>query len=143
MSQSPIEVAKAWVLAYNAKDWDALTATTASDIVYDEVATQRVLHGSSDYVAAAKGWATAFPDSQATFGLTHATGDTVTLELTWRGTHLGPLQTPNGDVPATNKKIEIRACLVITVADQKVRAARQYFDMVTMLTQLGLSAAGV
>jgi len=141
--QSPIDTAKAWVLAYNAKDWNALTGVTASDIVYDEVATQRVLHGSSDYVAAAKGWAVAFPDSRATFGEAHVGGDTVIFELTWRGTHLGPLQTPTGDVPATNKKIDIRACLVVTVAAQKVHAARHYFDMVTMLTQLGLNAAAV
>ena len=43
--QSPIDVAKTWVLAFNTKNWDALDAASASDIVYDEVGTQRVIHG--------------------------------------------------------------------------------------------------
>jgi steroid delta-isomerase-like uncharacterized protein len=141
--QSPVDAATTWVLAFNAKNWDALNAATASDIVYDEVGTQRVIQSGSDYLAASKGWAVAFPDAQATFDQAYASGDTAILEVTWRGTHLGPLQTPTGAIPATNKKIEIRACLIVTVTDQKVRAARHYFDMVTMLTQLGLSAAGV
>jgi steroid delta-isomerase-like uncharacterized protein len=143
MSQSSIDAAKAWILAFNAKDWDALDAASAPDITYDEVGTQRVIQGSSDYLAASKGWATAFPDAHATFGEAYASGDTAILEVTWRGTHLGPLQTPAGAVPATSKSIEIRACLVATVADQRVRMARHYFDMVTMLAQLGLSTAAV
>jgi len=141
--QSPIDAAKAWVLAFNAKNWDALSGASTLDIVYDEVGTQRVIHGRSDYVAASKGWAIAFPDAHGTIGQTYASGDTATLEMTWRGTHLGPLQTPTGAVPPTNKKIEIRACLIVTVADQKVQTVRHYFDMVTMLTQLGVNAAGV
>ena len=138
--QAPIEVAKAWMTAYNTKDWNALNDVSAPDVVYDEVGTQRVIRGIADYLAASKEWAGAFPDSKATFGDAHASGDTAVLEVTWRGTHTGPLQTPAGAVPATHKTIEIRACLVVTVADGRVRTARHYFDMVTMLTQLGIGA---
>ena len=140
MSQGPIEIAKAWISAYNAKDWNALNDVSAPDIVYDEVGTQRVIRGRSDYLSASKGWASAFPDSAATFGGSQASGDTAVLEVTWRGTHTGSLQTPTGSVPATHKPIEIRACLVVAVAEGKVQTARHYFDMVTMLTQLGQTA---
>jgi steroid delta-isomerase-like uncharacterized protein len=67
-------------------------------------------------------------------------GNTVTLELTWRGTHTGPLQTPTGALPPSGKTIGIRACQVVEVADGKVQAVRHYFDMATLLQQLGAFA---
>ena len=66
-------------------------------------------------------------------------GDTVVLELTWRGTHKGPLQTPTGQIAATGKPIEIEACQVYRIADGKPQSMRQYFDMATMLQQLGVT----
>ncbi len=139
---SAIDVARAWVRAYNAKDWDALDRAITPDFVYDEVGTQRVIRGRADYLAASKGWAQAFPDSQGEFGPSYASGDKASPEVRWRGTHSGPLVTPNGAIPPTGRTIEVRACVVVTVADQKVRVARHYFDMVTMLSQIGV-AAGV
>jgi predicted ester cyclase len=95
-----------------------------------------------DVIAAWKGWATAFPDSKATFDASHVSGNTVILEVTWRGTHTGPLESPTGDIPATGKTIEMRACQVVDAAGGRARSIRQYLDMATMMTQLGLTAAG-
>ena len=64
-------------------------------------------------------------------------GNTVTLELTWRGTHKGPLLTPTGALPPTGRTIEIRACQVVDVAEGKVVGIRHYFDMALLLEQLG------
>jgi predicted ester cyclase len=80
-------------------------------------------------------------DSRATFDSVQVAGNTIVLELTWRGTHRGPLQTPTGQIPATNKPIEIRACQVVEVKDGKVQLVRHYFDMATMLAQLGVGPA--
>ena len=143
MSQSLIDAAKASILAYNDKDWDAVSGVLASDIEYDEVATGRTLNGPADVMAAWKGWATAIPDSTATFAATHVSGNTVIFELTWRGAHTGPLQTPAGTIPATGKKIDIRALQIVEVAPNgKTRLVRHYFDMATMLAQLGIGAVG-
>jgi limonene-1,2-epoxide hydrolase len=51
------------------------------------------------------------------------------------------LRAPTGEVAATGKKIEIRACQVIEVANDKVQAMRQYFDLMTMMQQLGVVSA--
>jgi steroid delta-isomerase-like uncharacterized protein len=85
-----------------------------------------------------KGWATAMPDSKATFTSETASGNTVVLEMTWRGTHKGPLKTPAGDIPATGKPFEMRACQVIDVVNDKVKSVRHYFDMGGLLKQLGV-----
>jgi steroid delta-isomerase-like uncharacterized protein len=141
MSQTLIDAAKAPVIAYNNKDWDAVKRVIGANYLYDEVATHRVVRGVADVIALWQGWAAAFPDSKATFEATHVSGNTVVLEVTWRGTHTGALRTPGGDIAATGRKIEIRACQVCDVADGTAQRMRQYFDMATLFTQLGVSAA--
>ena len=141
MAQSVVDTAKAQITAYNQKDWNAVTAVLAPECVYDEVGTQRRIPGINDILTAWRGWATALPDSNATFDNVSVSGNTVTLELTWRGTHKGSLQTPTGALPPSGKKIELRACQVVEVADGKVQAVRHYFDMATLLQQLGAFSA--
>ncbi|MBI3490931.1 MAG: ester cyclase [Acidobacteria bacterium] len=133
-----IDTAKAPIIAYNEKDWDAVKAAVAPGFLYDEVGTQRKAQGINDVLTTWRGWATAIPDSKATFHSSVVSGNTVVLEVTWRGTHTGPLQTPDGEIAATGKKIEIRACQVIEVANDKAQAMRHYFDMTTLMQQLGV-----
>src|SRR5712691_9796882 len=139
--QSLADIAKAPIIAYNDKNWDAVRAAVAPSFVYDESAARRKVQGVDDVLGLWRGWAAAFPDSKATFHNVSTSGNTVLLEVTWRGTHNGTLQAPTGEIAATGKKIEIRACQVIEVANDKVQAMRQYFDLMTMMQQLGAVSA--
>jgi steroid delta-isomerase-like uncharacterized protein len=134
-----IDSAKASLLAYNEKNWGAVKASLTPDVVYDEVATGRKVQGIDQTITIWQGWATAFPDSKATFNSAFASGNTVVLELMWQGTHKGPLQMPKGPIPPTGKRIEIRACNVMELEGEKVKLQRQYFDIATMMQQLGLA----
>ena len=136
--KSILETAKSWTVAYNDKNWEAGKEALAPDMLYEEIATQRRIKGAEEVLAAWKGWAKAYPDSKGSFDKETLSGNTVVLEVTWRGTHTGPLQLPGKELAPTGKKIEIRACQVVEVAGDKVQAVRQYFDMVTMLRQLGV-----
>jgi len=138
--KSPIDVAKAPILAYNEKDWEGLRAAITPGFVLDEVGTQRKIQGVNDVIAAFRCWARALPDSRATFDAALTSGNTVVLEVTWRGTHTGPLQTPRGELAATGKTFEVRACQVVEIANEKAQAMRHYFDMTTLLQQLGVSS---
>jgi steroid delta-isomerase-like uncharacterized protein len=135
---SPVDAAKASITAYNEKDWDRVKESVTPTVVYDEVATQRRVSGAKEVIDTWKAWARAIPDSKATFDREVASGNTVTLEGTWRGTHKGPLQTPNGDIAPTGRTIELRAVEVVDVADGKATSIRHYFDMATLMDQLGL-----
>jgi len=136
-----IEIAKASVTAYNKKDWNELRNLLAADTVYDEKATNRRLEGLGQIIEALQGWAQAFPDSKGTFIREFASNDTAILELVWKGVHTGPLQTPTGAIPASNKPIEVPACEVFRVEGGKVRAMTHYFDMLTLLNQIGVTGA--
>ena len=132
-----IEIAKASVTAYNDKNWSKAKDTLAPDAVYDEKATHRRIQGAGEIIEAWQGWAKAFPDSKATFIREFASGDTAVLELVWKGVHTGPLQTPTGAIPASNKPIEVPACEVFRIEGEKIKSASHYFDMLTLLKQIG------
>ena len=143
--QAMIEAAKTMIIAYNDKNWERAKAAITSDFLYDEVATGRRIEGADETLAAWKGWAQAFPDSKASFDRSYVAGnDTVVLELTWRGTHKGPLGTAMGNIAATGKSIEVRALAIVELKGEQARSQRQFFDMATLLQQIGLkwSATG-
>jgi len=138
-----IEIAKASITAYNEKDWSKAKDTLAADAVYDEKGTHRRIQGAGEIIDAWRGWAKAFPDSKATIVREIASGDTAVFELVWKGVHTGPLQTPTGTIPASNKPIEMPACQVVQVEGGKIKSASHYFDMLTMLTQIGATKSAV
>lgn len=134
-----IKIAKAGTEGYNDKDWGAVRETLAPGFVYDEVATGRKVKGVEQVLDVWRGWAKAFPDSRATFEEPLVDGNTVVQRLRWRGTHSGPLSLPTGEILPTNKKIDFRACQIYRIEGGKAKEMRQYFDLTTMLTQLGVA----
>jgi SnoaL-like polyketide cyclase len=54
------------------------------------------------------------------------------------GTHTAPLQSPAGEVPATNRQLRGRGVQIFRVEGDAVADTRLYYDQVDVLTQLGL-----
>jgi steroid delta-isomerase-like uncharacterized protein len=137
--QNLTNIAKGLIEAYNDRNWDKAKANLTPDFIYDEVATSRRITGADETLEVWKGWAQAFPDSKGTFQGSHVTDDgAVVLELTWAGTHQGSLQTPNGPIGPTGRRIEVRACAIVEITGEKARTQRHYFDMATLLRQIGV-----
>ena len=142
MSQhSLIDIAKSPNIGYGKKDWKAVRASVAPGVLYDEIATHRKMKGVDPFLETLQGWAKAFPDSKPIHHHAISSGTTVVLELTWHGTHTGPLQTPGGNIAATGKPIEIPACMIVEIGEGKAKSIRHYFDMATLMQQLGISKA--
>lgn len=135
---TPLQAAKAPVEAYNDKNWHRLRSVVTPDFVYEEVATQRRLEGVDSVLACWQAWARAFPDSKATFDQEFVSERVVVLEVTWCGTHTGLLELPGGPVAPTNRPIRLQSCQVLALRNGKARSIRQYFDIATLLQQLGM-----
>lgn len=60
------------------------------------------------------------------------------LEVTWTGTHTGPLDGPAGTVAPTGKKQTTRSGWVMEFESGRVKSSRHYFDMLSFLQQLGV-----
>jgi steroid delta-isomerase-like uncharacterized protein len=138
MAQRAEDVARESVEAYNAGDFDRLRSLLADDFYEEELATQRRLEGADARVEAARAWKQAFPDEHGTITGAYTRGNTVALELTWVGTQSGPMATPDGqELPPSNKRITVKSVEVIEVEDDKVKVLRHYFDLMTLLQQIG------
>ncbi len=76
------------------------------------------------------------PDVKGTVTNALASGNSVVLEITWEGTQTGPLETPDGTIPASGKRAVTPATWVFDFEGDKIKESRQYFDMVTFLSQI-------
>ena len=138
MATSPEDVARESVESYNAGDFDRLRSLLADDFYEEELATQRRLEGADARVEAAQTWKRAFPDEHGTITGVYTSGNTLAIELTWEGTQSGPIATSDGqELPPSNKRIKVKSVQVIEIEDGKLKALRHYFDLMTLLKQIG------
>ena len=135
-----VRIAREQVDAFNNGDWERLEAGLAADASYNELATQRKVDGPEKIVELFKGWKTAFPDAAGTVTSAVGSGSTAVLEVTWKGTHTGPLTTAAGTIPASGKSQETPAAVFYVFEGAKIKASRHYFDAMTLLKQIGAEA---
>ena len=135
--QDLIGIARGVVDAFNEGDWERTRAPLTPNTVYNELGTQRNIKGSDEIIEALQGWKQAMPDVKGTVTNSFASGNTVTLEVAWKGTQTGPLVGPAGTIPASGKSQTTPSAWVLEFDGDKIRESRHYFDMVTMLTQIG------
>ena len=124
------QVARGIVAAQSAGDWSGAKKALAPNGVYQEYGTQRRIEGADAIVQALQGWKTAFP-----------AGDTVALEVTWRGTHTGPLATASGTLPPSGKPFVLASSWIMDIKGDQIQGSRHYFDILTLLQQVGAAPA--
>jgi len=131
------DVVERWTEAFNAHDRDQLHALHAEDIEFTAPGDVE-LRGAEAVTEYAMSWINAFPDSTLSAHMTHVDGDWATQQFSFEGTHTGTLASPQGDIPATNRRLKGRGCQCSRVHGDKITAVDLYFDQVQVLTQLGL-----
>ena len=137
MGVDKIQMAKQGVEAFSTDDWVRFKAPLSADAVYEELSTHRRIQGPDAIVEGLKGWKQAFPDSKGTVTKAIESGDTVALEITWEGTQTGELVGPMGAVPASGKRVSVKAAQLVTFKGDKVAETKHYFDLMTILAQIG------
>ena len=134
-----IEVIKRHLANLSASNWSDYKADLASNAVYEELSTRQRVTGADEYVKVVQKWKRAFPDLKAKILHEVASGDIVVAEVEWEGTHTGPFEGPFGTIAATNKKGRVQGVLVFTMKNGKIIENHHYFDLMTVLTQLGIA----
>lgn len=128
--------------AFDAHDLDAGARMMAPDAQLQDVALGTTLTGPAGLRQYWQGWYSGFPDGRTEIlKIAAATDGTVVTEFLGRGTHNGPLAGPGGKViPATGRTVSTRFCQVATVEGDLIAGARLYYDLVSLMAQLGLGA---
>ncbi len=135
--QDLIRIARDVVDAFNVDDWERSRQPLTPNTVYNEVGTQRSLKGADEIIEALQGWKQAMPDLKGTITNCVAGGNTVTMEVSWTGTQTGPLIGASGTIPPSGKSQTTPSGWVLEFDGDKIKESRHYFDMVTLLSQLG------
>ena len=133
------ELARAGVDAFNARDRAAMRKLYASDATIlnpDSPIAMSVDEMISGFDASLS----AFPDARISLGSVLADGDDVAFEMTWTGTHEGPLEMPDGsELPATGLTVSFSVAVVLETTEGLIRRERQYYDNLGILDQLGVT----
>lgn len=125
--------------AFAAANWSEWKESLAKDVIYEEIATHTRVKGAGEYLKAVERWKRAYPDLHATVISRFSSGDRIFAEIEWEGTQSGPLETPFGPIAASNKRGALKAALYVTVKNDKVVELHHYFDMMTLLANIGVA----
>jgi predicted ester cyclase len=131
------EVGASFVDAFNAHDEGRIRELNAENGVLEAPGEIRI-EGREAATQYAMAWLNAFPDARITVNNELVSGDWVTQEFTFEGTHEGTLSSPGGDIPATHRRLNGHGVQVFKVHGDVVTDTRLYFDQVEVMTQLGL-----
>ena len=120
---------------------DKSVAAFAADAELIDVPSGATLHGPAGHKRLLLFLVESFPDLRTELTHVFATEDQVVLEGVFRGTSTGSGTLPTGALNAAGRPGEVRCCFVMQIRDGKITSVHAYFDLTTLLEQLGFNAA--
>ena len=134
-TEARIAVVEEHVRCENGHDLEAVMATFGAKARYDDEPWEDHRIGRDGVRSYYTELLRALPDLSIEVRHRHVATDSIVLEVTIRGTHLGPWR----GLPATGRPLEFPLCAVYTFdADGRLAGERIYYDRGMVLGQLGL-----
>jgi steroid delta-isomerase-like uncharacterized protein len=122
-----------------ARDWETYGSVFAENLQMVTSMLPGVTTGREARIQLVQGVVEAFPDGVVEIQRYFGKGDWACVEVLFSGTHTGPMQGADGSViPATHKSVKWPYCMVMKFEDGLVSELYEYYDQVSLLTQLGL-----
>jgi steroid delta-isomerase-like uncharacterized protein len=134
-----LDIIKKHLAAMSSGNWSEYRNTLAPDAVYEEVPSLERVVGTERFVTSVQRWKTAFPDLKTSISRGYTIGDRVIVELEWEGSHSGPLEGTFGTLAPTHRRVRVNAIVLFSVKQSKIVECRNYFDVLTVLSQLGVT----
>jgi steroid delta-isomerase-like uncharacterized protein len=130
------DVAEQYFKAVDASDLEAVRTVLHPDV--DFAAPGPVVGNADVQVGWMQPFLAAFPDLEHRIVSAVERDGTVAAEVTITGTFTKSLSSPQGEIPPTNRRMELMAANVFGVRDGRITLHHIYFDQMAMLGQLGL-----
>lgn len=124
--------------SWDLRDPQRGAAVIAEDCRFEDVARGELLAGREGYLRDYHRWREAFPDGEVKIFNVIVQNTWAVVEFVNRGTQTGPLHSSLGTFPASGRRMEVRYCSVMRVADSMVVEGRDYYDSASIARQLGL-----
>jgi steroid delta-isomerase-like uncharacterized protein len=134
-SDARVALVEEHVCAENLHDLDAVMATFGPGARYEDGPWGDCRQGGDGVRSYYSELMRALPDLSIETRRRHVSEDSVVLEVTIRGTHLGAWR----GLPATHRRVEFPLCAIYTFdSDGRLSGERIYYDRGTVLRQLGV-----
>jgi steroid delta-isomerase-like uncharacterized protein len=127
-----------WAAGWSTHDIERVVSLCTDECIYEDVPLGVVNRGKQELRAFGHQVFDAFPDFKIELTSQFAEGDRALLEWVMHGTHNGDLP----GMPATGKGFSVRGATALYLTNGRISRNSDYWDMATLLTQLGLMPSG-
>jgi len=125
--------------AMTSGDMDTVKSLFADNCVSTDFASGKVSNGVEENMADVEQWRAAFSNMKVEAVSHIEKGNAVVTEMKFEGTNDGDMQGPDGSsMPATGKTVSMQGCQICEFENGKMVNTRQYYDMMSMMAQLGM-----
>jgi steroid delta-isomerase-like uncharacterized protein len=133
-------VASSLIAAFNGHDAERLASLYTDDQVTVLPGLPEPVRGRNNKAEMVAGYFRAFPDLTLEIPLVLVSGNHIVCAGHMAGTNTGPLVSPEGEMPPTGRRVNIRMAFILRVRpDGQIEEDQTYFDEAEFLKQLGLA----
>lgn len=125
--------------AFNERDWTKFLEVCTIDSEIIDVPSGERYRGHEGWMQFNQRAVEAFPDCTLTLTEIVADDHFVATQCIFKGTQTGTLRMTNGEIPPTNKAVEVLAAGWFPMADGKIAAYKRYSDLMAVMSQLGFN----
>jgi steroid delta-isomerase-like uncharacterized protein len=122
-----------WATAWSSHDMDHVLALFTDDCIYEDFALGLVNHGKAELRAFGQGFFDFSPDLRLEVIAQSLSGQVAQAEWVFSGTQQAEFM----GRPATGKRWSLRGASGFELQDGKFRRCSDYWDLTTLLNQLG------
>ncbi len=134
------EIASALIAAFNGHDAERLASLYTDDQVTVLPGAPEPVRGRKSKEEMVAGYFGAFPDLTLEIPLVLVSGNHIVCAGHMAGTNTGPLASPEGEMPPTGRRVEIRIAFILRARpDGLIEEDQTYFDEAEFLKQLGVA----
>jgi ketosteroid isomerase-like protein len=137
-SQDNKSIAREIYDSFNRREFKAASKLVDTNAELRIVPFGQTFRGPNGMIQMLENWYQGFSDGKCNVKNGFGSDEYVTVEFTGTGTNTGTLQSPEGDIMPTNKRVEVQFCDVYRIRNAKIVEFKSYFDNATMLKQLGV-----
>ena len=124
------DLAEEWIAAWNSHDVEKVAALFTDDVMYEDVAFAQITHGAADLRKFVASEWEAVPDLKVELVESSIQGEHGSIEWIFSGTDKSMFN--------TGKKFSVRGVSIITVKNGRISRNQDFYDVATLMRQLGL-----
>lgn len=127
--------------AWNSQDWEVFNERHADDVAVFWPGQPEATKGIGNHQEESKEFFKTFPDNHIEndpYMVLFGEDDWTCSIAIFTGTMKGPMKTPDGEIPPTNKKFKVKFCTVAHWKDGKIVEENLFYDQVGLMKQIGI-----